>query len=131
MSSLKSIRLPASANLKLLLVVLAFAIVAGTLWFTQQLVNDLRQAERKTIELYGKTLQELINDENADPSSTPALNLAVDLVTTIEFPMMLTEQILTGDEQFDIFCRSVDQLGIHRDIARDIVKPDIAAIAQP
>ncbi len=91
MSSLKSIRLPASANLKLLLVVLAFAIVAGTLWFTQQLVNDLRQAERKTIELYGKTLQELINDENADPSSTPALNLAVDLVTTIEFPMMLTD----------------------------------------
>lgn len=91
MSSLKSIRLPASANLKLLLVVLAFAIVAGTLWFTQQLVNDLRQAERKTIELYGKTLQELINDENTDPSSTPALNLAVDLVTTIEFPMMLTD----------------------------------------
>ncbi|MCE7933471.1 MAG: sensor histidine kinase [Chlorobi bacterium CHB2] len=91
MSSLKSIRLPASANLKLLLVVLAFAIVTGTLWFTQQLVNDLRQAERKTIELYGKTLQELINDENTDPSSTPALNLAVDLVTTIEFPMMLTD----------------------------------------
>ncbi len=91
MSQLKSIRLPASANLKLFLVLMAFAIVAGTLWFTQRLVDELQRTERDAIELYARTFQDLLNDQNDEATSTPQFNLAIDLGNTISFPMIQTD----------------------------------------
>lgn len=86
MATLKSIRLPASANLKLALIGLAFAIVGVTLVYTQSLVADLQASERKTITYYARMLQ------GASRSmSTEMTEMALDLSTRIDFPLILTE----------------------------------------
>lgn len=104
MSRLKSIRLPASANLKIFLVLMAFAIVTGTLWYTQRLVDELKGAERKTIELTTSTMESLLNstseaevyttedgEQVSNPvSATPATNFLVELLKSIEFPLIVT-----------------------------------------
>lgn len=89
MSRLKAIRLPVSANIKLTLVFLAFLIVAGMLFYTQQLVEELKRSERKTIDFYANTLQTLAS--NPDLGSTDMNALAYDLSMTIDFPMILTD----------------------------------------
>ncbi len=89
MSRLKSIRLPVSANIKLTLVFLAFLIVAGMLFYTQQLVEELKRSERKTIDFYANTLQKLASNPEMGSSGLDAL--AYDLSTTIDFPMILTD----------------------------------------
>lgn len=89
MSRLKAIRLPVSANIKLTLVFLAFLIVAGMLFYTQQLVEELKRSERKTIDFYANTLQTLAS--NPEMGSSDMNALAYDLSMTIDFPMILTD----------------------------------------
>ena len=91
MSRLKTIRLPVSANLKLMLVLLALAIVAGTLWFTQSLVDELRVAERRTITFYANTLQALLNaPSDTDSTSDVVSELAYDVTGVLYFPVIVT-----------------------------------------
>jgi signal transduction histidine kinase len=92
MSRLKSIRLPVSANLKLVLVTLALLIVASTLFYTQKLVNQLTISERRTISFYAQMIQKLANAENPEPQMA---DFTLELVNTIDFPMITTE---TNDE---------------------------------
>lgn len=108
MATLKSIRLPASANLKLALIGLAFAIVGVTLLYTQSLVADLQASERKTITYYASMLQ------GAYRSTSPEmLEMALDLSTRIDFPLILTEVDSTpkflamGDTSFLDYVKNV------------------------
>ncbi len=92
MSQLKKIRLPVSANLKLVLVLLALAIVASTLWFTQGLVNELKEAEQRTVQFYASTLQTLLNTtQEPSESSEVTSDLAFTAVEIIYFPMIVTD----------------------------------------
>jgi len=86
MVTLKSIRLPASANLKLALIGLAFAIVAVTLLYTQGLVADLQTSERKTIAFYARILQ--MNGQSIAPEFA---DLVFNLTNQIDFPLILAE----------------------------------------
>jgi len=91
MSRLQTIRLPISANLKLMLVLLALAIVAGTLWFTQNLVNELKDAERRTITFYANTLQALLNaPPDTESTSDVASDLAFQAAEVLYFPVIVT-----------------------------------------
>lgn len=86
MSQLKTIRLTASANLKLALVLMALVIVGGTLLYTQRLVTKLKASERETIQFYVKTLQAGISEP------TPGINeLAYQVAAAIDFPMITTD----------------------------------------
>lgn len=92
MAQLKTIRLPVSANLKLLLVLFALAIVAGTLWFTQQLVSELKEAEQRTITFYANTLQTLLNTpQESSASSEITSELAYQAAGIIYFPIVTTD----------------------------------------
>jgi signal transduction histidine kinase len=87
LSQLKTIRLTASANLKLALVLMALVIVGGTLLYTQRLVERMKQSERETIQFYVKTFQSgMVEDAPVE-----MLGLALDLVNTVEFPMIQTD----------------------------------------
>jgi len=108
MVTLKSIRLPASANLKLALIGLAFAIVAATLLYSQGLVADLQASERKTITYYASMLQ------GAYRSTSPEmLEMALDLSTRIDFPLILAEADSTpkfearGDTNFFDYVKNI------------------------
>ena len=91
MSQLKNIRLPVSANLKLVLVLLALVIVASTLWFTQGLVEELKRAEQRTIQFYAKTLQTLLNTTQEPTESSEVISsLALTATEIIYFPMIVT-----------------------------------------
>jgi C4-dicarboxylate-specific signal transduction histidine kinase len=87
LSKLKTIRITASANLKLALVLLAFLIVGGTLLYTQRLVVRLKASERKTLQHYVATIQSAM-----EPDAPPELlGLAFDLIGSVDFPMIQTD----------------------------------------
>jgi two-component sensor histidine kinase len=86
-STLKTIRLPFSANIKLALVLLALVIVGGTLLYTQRLVEELKRSERKTITLYTSVLQSSLS---IDEPSTEATGIAYNIFQSIDFPVILT-----------------------------------------
>lgn len=91
--TLKTIRLPFSANLKLLLVTLAIAIVVGTLYYVQDLVNELRAAEQTTLVYYANSIQLLINSQQDIGNDLDVISeLAYRTVDVIYFPVILTDQ---------------------------------------
>jgi C4-dicarboxylate-specific signal transduction histidine kinase len=74
--------------LKLLLVVLAFIIVAGTLFYTQRIVENLKDSERRALGVYTKVLQLVYSAEEPSPELAA---LAHDLSTAINFPIIITD----------------------------------------
>ena len=55
---------PKTVNLKLVLLVIAIAIAAGTLFFTQKIVKKLQDREKKTVELYAEGLKYISQKNN-------------------------------------------------------------------
>lgn len=118
MAQLKTIRLPVSANLKLLLVLLALTIVGGTLWFTQGLVSELKEAERNTINFYASTLQILISSPQENTSGSEITSdLAIKAGEIIYFPLItvspdgetpMGRTLPDGNMTFEGWVRNVD-----------------------
>jgi len=123
-SLLKTIKLPVSANLKITLVFLAFAIVTGTLFYTNQLVNDLKTSERKTVQIFVNlfTLAANAVQQPAEPGNYSPPDVASDIAfqfgLAIDFPIIITNRDkkiessvdrATGKESFAMaFIRNVD-----------------------
>lgn len=89
MSQLKTIRLTASANLKLALVLMALVIAGGTLFYTQKLVSDLRVAERQAARFYAGFFQ-MYGSSDAPTPQMDALAGQLMGTETITFPLILT-----------------------------------------
>jgi len=80
---------PVSANFKILLVFLALAIVIGTLFYTQTIVQKLQEKENRYADLYVKAL-EYLGSEKA--SENPDLTLITDeIINKIDFPIIITD----------------------------------------
>jgi len=80
---------PVSANFKILLVFLALAIVIGTLFYTQIIVQKLQEKENRYADLYVKAL-EYLGSEKA--SENPDLTLITDeIINKIDFPIIITD----------------------------------------
>jgi signal transduction histidine kinase len=117
MSTLKSIRLPVSANLKLTLVGLAFLIVAGTLYYTQYLVEGLKHSERKTLKFYANLLQ-----TSAGPDAGPDLSdLVLTMTQNIDFPIILTDP--DGEPKSFAFKGDTSFLDLIKNIPLDTSQP--------
>ncbi len=97
MLNLKTIRLPVSANIKLALVLFAFLIVAGTLYYTNRLVEEMKRSERKTVQLYASIFTRAASAPqdptgSGENSSVDMMSdLALDLGNTIDFPVIVTD----------------------------------------
>ncbi|MEP7220037.1 MAG: histidine kinase dimerization/phospho-acceptor domain-containing protein, partial [Bacteroidota bacterium] len=93
---LKTIRRPVSANIKIALVVLAFLIVAGTLFFTNRLANDLKHSERNTVRVFTSIFTSATSapqeSTNGDGHSSPDIvsDIALQLGLAIDFPIIIT-----------------------------------------
>lgn len=88
MFSKKKIFLRSSVNLKFLLFIIAFIIVAVTLFYSQSIINDLKASERRTLQVYTKVLQLVFSAEEPTPELAA---LAHDLSNAINFPVIITD----------------------------------------
>jgi Signal transduction histidine kinase len=81
-------RNPSSVNIKLGLVAIAVVIAAGTLLYTQHIVNLLLQREHKIVRLYARSLQYLASDQSAQQDYSFIFD---EVLSSIDFPMILTD----------------------------------------
>jgi len=79
---------PASINLKILLLVVALIIAAGTLYYTQNLVNKLQKKEREIVELYAKGIEYIANSSNPNEDITFLFD---NIIKPIDFPLVLSD----------------------------------------
>lgn len=86
---------PKSVNLKLILLVIAITIAAGTLFFTQRIVKKLQDREKKTVELYAEGLKFIASGTDSEGDLTFIFNV----IQRIDFPLVLTDKddIVTPD----------------------------------
>lgn len=76
---------PASLQLKLVLLVIALLIAAGTLIYTQSLVKDLQEREREIVELYASSFKSVAGriSEGID------FSYQLEIIKRINFPVIL------------------------------------------
>ncbi|MBI5020027.1 MAG: HAMP domain-containing histidine kinase [Ignavibacteriales bacterium] len=82
-------RSPRSANIKLILIIVAVVIVVGTLFYTHYIVKQLLIKERKVADLYARSLEFLVNSPFDQSEVSFIFNEVV--LQSIDFPMALTD----------------------------------------
>ncbi len=83
---------PISINIKAALVVIAVAIIIGTLWYTQTIVEKLQKREREIADLYAKSLQFIANEET--PSAEFGFifqEIVQENTVKIDLPLILSD----------------------------------------
>jgi two-component sensor histidine kinase len=80
--------IPPTSNVKIALMILAFAIVGSTLWYTHTLVGQLQKKEKDVADLYARSLQYLANPLNTDSDYSFVLD---EIVRAIDFPVIQTD----------------------------------------
>lgn len=80
---------PASLNLKILLLFIAFLIAAGTLYYTQTLVSKLQSREREIVKLYARGMEYIANTTSMDVDLTFLFD---NIIKPIDFPVILTDK---------------------------------------
>ena len=78
---------PTSVNLKLILLIIAFVIAGGTLFYTQNLVNKLQERETNIVELYASSLKYIASSGG----ETQDYTFIFDIIRKIDFPLILTD----------------------------------------
>ena len=78
-----------SGRLKILLMVIAFLIIAGTLWYTHDLVDALSRKEKDVADLYAKSFEYIANGKAGDGDYN---FLFTEIINTIDFPVIMTDR---------------------------------------
>ena len=81
--------IPLSGKLKIFLLVLAFAIIASTLWYTHDLVQALSKKEKEVADLYAKSFEYIANGKAGDSDYN---FLFSEIINTIDFPVVMTDR---------------------------------------
>jgi|WetSurMetagenome_2_1015567.scaffolds.fasta_scaffold23101_2 signal transduction histidine kinase len=81
--------IPLSGRLKIFLLVLAFAIIAATLWYTHDLVQALSQKEKEIADLYAKSFEYVASGKAGDGDYN---FLFSEIINTIDFPVIMTDR---------------------------------------
>ncbi len=79
---------PASLNIKIILLIIAIAIAAGTLLYTQNLIKKLQEREKKIIQLYAQSLEFIAN---SDTQNSDITFIFQNIIQKIDFPIILTD----------------------------------------
>jgi len=79
---------PASVRIKILLIIIALAIGAGTLLYTSSLVERLQEREREVAQLFANGLEYVANSSEGTSDLT---FLFENIIKPIDFPMILTD----------------------------------------
>ena len=78
---------PASLRIKIALIIVAFLIAFGTLYYTQNLVKVLQERERTIVELYAKGIEYVANTSEPDADITFLFD---NILKPIDFPLIST-----------------------------------------
>jgi len=95
---------PQSGRYKIALLMFAFLIVAGTLWYTHSIVQRLEVKQKQVADLYARSLEYLANA----PTMGGDYSFVFDeIIRAIDFPIILTDGqnnpiFLTNDEGVSI-----------------------------
>lgn len=77
-----------TANFKILLLLIAIAIVGGMLFYSQNMIDKLLKKEREVVDLYARSIEYLASPQ----SSTGDISFVFqEIVQSIDFPMILTD----------------------------------------
>ncbi len=79
---------PSSGNMKVVLLTLAFLIVAGTLLYTHELVVELQQKEKEVADLYARALEYLASADDTQADYSFVLD---EIIRAIDFPIIQTD----------------------------------------
>ena len=92
---------PASINFKIFLLIVAILIAAGTLFYTQNLVQKLQEKEKQIVELYAKGIEYIANSTDSGADLT---FLFENIIKPIDFPLVITDanDILNLNNRSDI-----------------------------
>lgn len=77
-----------SGNIKIFLLIIACAIVIGTLLYTQRVVEKLQNREREVADLYAKSLEYIANEKSSGSDYSFIFN---EIIRAIDFPIILTD----------------------------------------
>ncbi len=76
-----------TANFKILLLIVAIAIVVGMLFYSRNMIQQLLSKEREIVDLYARSIEYVASDK-----STGDISFVFDeIIRTIDFPMVLTD----------------------------------------
>ncbi|MCK9281369.1 MAG: HAMP domain-containing histidine kinase [Melioribacteraceae bacterium] len=78
---------PASKNIKVILLLLAILIAAGTLFYTQSIVQKLQNREKEIVKLYAQSLEFIANSNEDNIDFTFIFQ---NIIQRIDFPLILT-----------------------------------------
>lgn len=79
---------PASVNIKIGLILIATAIIAGTLWYSNQLVEELQVKERRVVHLFARGIEHVTNTSTETSDITFFFQ---NFIQPIDFPVILTD----------------------------------------
>ncbi|HLF20365.1 MAG TPA: HAMP domain-containing sensor histidine kinase [Bacteroidota bacterium] len=88
MKSMLSSSMPVSGKLKVFLLVFAFLIVGGTLFYTHEIVQQLQAKEREVANLYAKSLGFIANAKEGEGDYSFVFN---EIILAIDFPIIETD----------------------------------------
>jgi len=78
----------ASGKLKIFLLVLAFVIIGGTLWYTHDIVTLLQRHEKDIAGLYANSLEYIANAKAGEGDYNFVFS---EIINTIDFPIVMTD----------------------------------------
>src|SRR5713101_975554 len=96
---------PRSANIKLVLLVIAVVIVVLTLLYTRYLVEQLLMREHEVADLYARSLEFIANSR---PDQADYSFIFDEVIRSIDFPMILSDGNNQPMEPFFTNARNVD-----------------------
>jgi signal transduction histidine kinase len=79
---------PASINIKITLLLVAVLIAGATLFYTQNLVQQLQKKEREIVRLYAKGIEYIANSSEPEADLT---FLFENIIKPIDFPLIITD----------------------------------------
>jgi signal transduction histidine kinase len=87
-----------SGRLKIFLMVFAFLIIAGTLWYTHDLVQALSRKEKEIADLYAKSFEYVANGKAGEGDYN---FLFSEIINTVDFPVIMTDRTNEPELPYD------------------------------
>jgi signal transduction histidine kinase len=96
--------LPQSSELKVALLVFAFIIVAGTLWYTHSIVRDLEANQKHMASIFVKSIDYVGSNKTQPGDYSFVLE---EIINNIEFPLVLSDSANEPLQPYSLFVKNI------------------------
>jgi len=98
--------LPQSSELKVVLLIFAFIIIAGTLWYTHSIVRDLEANQKLIASLFAKSFEYIGSNKTQTGDYSFVLE---EVINNIDFPMILSD---ASDEPLQPYALNIKNIAL-------------------